>query len=177
MTVVTQVDDGGFPVNEQHGKCDENMRGAMRAAVALLVISLVACGGGANTSTNSPQPSALPPSSIPLGTVTTLTSESMFEGYHERNTCDVIGGWVYDKTNPDAPVSVEVFAGESLLSRLVANVFRQDLRDAGKGNGNHSFSLPTPPRIKDGQPHQIVIRIAGTSLGLRGTPMMLTCPK
>jgi hypothetical protein len=109
--------------------------------------------------------------------VATVGAESQFEGYHERNTCDVIGGWVYDKTNPDATVSVEIFDGTALISRLPASIFRQDLRDAGKGNGNHSFTLAPPAKLKDGQSHQILIRIAGTDLALRGTPMTLTCTK
>lgn len=161
-------------------------------AMGFLALMLVACNGTTTTTsvppttgippaTSAPSTAATPPtapsittSSAPLGTVT-LTPEGPFEGYHERNTCMVIGGWVYDTSKPDTPISVEIFDGASLLATLVADIFRADLRDAGKGNGNHSFTFIPPASLKDGKAHQILVRIAGTNIGLRGTPMSLTC--
>ena len=81
----------------------------------------------------------------------------------------------HDHRADDFALSVDIFDGSTLLATLVAGTFRADLRDAGKGNGNHSFTFTPPAQVKDGQPHQISIRIAGTNIGLNGTPMPLTC--
>jgi hypothetical protein len=125
------------------------------------------------TAVPTPTGSQATPSSLP-GSLT-QAPQGTFEGFHERNTCEVIGGWAYDSSKPDTPISVEIYDGSVFLVSLVANTFRADLRDAGKGNGNHSFVFTPPAQLKDGKPHQISIRIAGTSIGLQGTPMSLTC--
>lgn len=154
------------------GRC---VTGVIRVVISALTIVLIGCGSATPTSTAVPVTSTITPVVASLEPLTPLTADSPYEGYHERNTCEVIGGWVYEKANPNATVTVEIFADATLLARMPANVFRQDLLVAGKGNGNHSFTLTTPPQLKDGKPHQISIRIANTNFGLTNTPMTLTC--
>jgi hypothetical protein len=102
---------------------------------------------------------------------------SVFEGFHDGVTCDKIFGWAWDANQPNTPIHVDVyFDNEAFISvQAPANQFRQDLLNAGKGNGVHGFSFPTPARIKDGQPHTVRIKFSGTSIDLSNTPKTITC--
>jgi glycosyltransferase involved in cell wall biosynthesis len=46
--------------------------------------------------------------------------------------------------NPDSVV-VNVYSGDTLITWGTANLFREDLKAAGKGEGNHGFNIPLPP--------------------------------
>jgi hypothetical protein len=99
-----------------------------------------------------------------------------FEGFHDETDCRSIKGWVLDKLHPNQPVKVELYDGDLLFATVTANQFRKDLLDAGKGNGAHAFEHPVPEAIKDGKPHAIRARIAGTMFNLTDTPRLVRCP-
>jgi hypothetical protein len=86
---------------------------------------------------------------------------------------DEIAGWAWDSQQPDAPVNVEIYEGSTLLTKRAADQFREDLRQAGAGNGKHGFSFPTPARLKDGRPHLIRVKIAGVEGELNGSSRKL----
>ena len=86
---------------------------------------------------------------------------------------DEITGWAWDSQQPDAPVQVEIYEGSTLLTKMAADQFREDLRQAGAGNGKHGFRFPTPARLKDGKPHLIRVKIAGVEGELDGSPKKL----
>lgn len=96
-------------------------------------------------------------------------------GDHDRADCDWIGGWAWDATQPDLPIAVDIYAGDVLLDTVEANRFGQSLADAGLGNGRHQFLLATPPNLKDGLPHPIFVRVAGSNITLRNTPRLVAC--
>jgi len=98
-------------------------------------------------------------------------------GLVERADCEEISGWVWDKHEPDAEVSVDLSDGKQYLMTVAANQFRQDLVDAGYGNGRHAFRIATPPQLKDGRSHVIHVRVAGTRRGLAKTPRTIVCPQ
>jgi hypothetical protein len=94
-------------------------------------------------------------------------------GSLEAVNSDEIAGWAWDSRQPDAPVQVEIYEGGTLLTRIAADQFRKDLREAGAGNGKHAFSFPTPTHLKDGKPHLIRVKIAGVEGELDGSPQEL----
>jgi D-alanine transfer protein len=96
-----------------------------------------------------------------------------YEGIHHVNGPTFIGGWVWDSTKPDAPVSVDIYDGDQRLATVVADRFNQALVYAGKGNGKHSFAYRVPERLRDGTAHMIRVQIAGTTLDLKNTPRLL----
>jgi hypothetical protein len=98
-----------------------------------------------------------------------------YEGYHDITNCNGIMGWAWDKNNPGAPVEVDIYDGDLLLATVTASDFRQDLLNAGIGNGNHGFTYPFPSELKDGRPHSIRMKFAGTEIDLNNTPKLLTC--
>jgi hypothetical protein len=57
----------------------------------------------------------------------------------------------------------------------MADVFRQDLQTAGKGNGKHAFSFPIPESVKDGLPTSSPPASAGSSFMLKDSPKALIC--
>ncbi len=97
-------------------------------------------------------------------------------GMVERADCEEISGWVWRKHEPDAEVNVDLSDGKNYLMTVAANQFRQDLVDAGYGNGRHGFRIATPPQLKDGRSHVIYARMAGTRRNLAKTPRVIVCP-
>jgi hypothetical protein len=98
-----------------------------------------------------------------------------FDGFLEGAHCTVIGGWVWDKNQPDKACTVEILDGVTVITTTLANHFRQDLVNAGKGNGQHGFEINTPASLKDGQPHAISVRVDGNSFVLKSSPKSLNC--
>ena len=58
-------------------------------------------------------------------------------------------------------MTVQVEVDGRALPPVVADVFRQDLVDAQKGNGCYGFLAPAPPELGDGRPHTVSARVAG----------------
>jgi hypothetical protein len=103
-----------------------------------------------------------------------------YEGFLEAVGCDYIGAWAWDSSQPGSAVTIDLYEGDRLLVGALADLFRQDLVTAHKGNGHHSFSQATPPELKDGKPHSIRAIVRGTSFQL--TPLEhalgpVTCAK
>jgi SAM-dependent methyltransferase len=68
--------------------------------------------------------------------------ERRFVGYIDLFDAHVIAGWAADTTTPTTPVRVDVFVDDRLQGTLPADGFRQDVMDAGYGDGRKGFSLP-----------------------------------
>ena len=101
---------------------------------------------------------------------------SMYGGFLERVGCEWIDGWAWDQQQPDTPIAVEIYDGETLLVTVTADRMRSDLVEARKGNGRHAFLIKTPPSLKDGATHQIHAKIAGRRIELEKSPQALECP-
>jgi hypothetical protein len=92
-----------------------------------------------------------------------------------------IWGWAWDRNNPNTPINVNIYEGNSLLATVPANIFRQDLVNAGKGNGVHGFVYTFPPnQFKDGLKHPISVKFANSSTNLTTnhlnlSPRLLAC--
>ena len=62
-------------------------------------------------------------------------------GNIERADRSGVQGWVREETDPASPVSLVIMVNGEVISRVLANVYRQDLEQAGLGNGRHGFQL------------------------------------
>src|SRR6185369_8445214 len=71
--------------------------------------------------------------------------------------------------------NVDLYDGTTLLATVPANGFRQDLKNAGIGNGSHGFSY-TSPSLYSGSQHSFTVRIAGSSVVLAGSQKSVGCP-
>ncbi|GAB3266766.1 hypothetical protein GCM10027347_34990 [Larkinella harenae] len=104
-----------------------------------------------------------------------------FEGYlTQEANCNTFSGWVYDRNRPNMTFSVEFFEGASIASgtlvgSILAKDYRQHLKDAGKGNGEHWYEFPIPESLKDNQPHTIWARVQGSTYVLIWAPKTIRC--
>lgn len=76
--------------------------------------------------------------SRPLGPQGVLTGEVEMAGP------DVCSGWAFCAQAPEQPVTLLVMAGGEILARVVANIYRADLRAAGMGKGCYGFAVALP---------------------------------
>ena len=97
------------------------------------------------------------------------------EGYNDGTTCQQSWGWAWDRNNQGATASVDIYNGGSLLGTASAGTFRQDLLNAGIGNGFHAFAFSLPSTLWDGNPHSIANRFGGTTRDLNLSPRAITC--
>ncbi|WP_138992356.1 family 78 glycoside hydrolase catalytic domain [Larkinella sp. C7] len=103
-----------------------------------------------------------------------------YDGYLSTVNCDIFSGWVWHRDRPNLPLTVEFLDGPTLetarfVDKMVAEIFRQDLKNAGKGNGNHGYVFMVPQSLKDNQAHKIWARVEGSAYVLRLSPKSLTC--
>lgn len=98
-----------------------------------------------------------------------------YDGRYEKADCDEVGGWAWDAAHPAAPLDVEIVADGRVIGRVRADLQRRDLAEAGKGSGAHGFIFVLPDRLRDGWPHEIGVRVAGTGVELEGGPRSIAC--
>jgi hypothetical protein len=98
-----------------------------------------------------------------------------YEGHHDLADCKWIQGWVWDMKRPGTPVDVEIYDGDTLLVTVTANGYREDLLQVCKGNGKHAFRYPVPRHLRDGRPHSIHVKVAGSDYYLGSTPKEINC--
>ncbi len=132
-------------------------------------ITLTVTGSGGNTPTTPTTP--ITPTNPVSGN---------FEGFLDVVNCANIAGWVWDANQPNTPLTIEFLVGSTLESAklvgtTVANLFRQDLKDKGKGNGSHGYRWDTAEELKNNQTYSVWGRIQGTTYLLKGSPKTLTC--
>ncbi|KAA9356177.1 putative Ig domain-containing protein [Larkinella humicola] len=98
-----------------------------------------------------------------------------FDGFVYGADCATFRGWAWDRNKPNTAVSVDILDGPNVIASLSADVFRQDLQSAGKGNGRHAFFFTIPDNLKDGLPHNLSARVSGSSFILKDSPKALIC--
>jgi phytanoyl-CoA hydroxylase len=85
-------------------------------------------------------------------------------GHVDSCNASFIEGWI---TSPDAnepKISLEFVLDEEVIGRCVADLFRQDLKDAGFGDGHCAFHFPTPPLIPKSDISRIIVRLENSSV-------------
>jgi membrane protein involved in D-alanine export len=103
-------------------------------------------------------------------------AQTKFWGNIDVANCERIDLWVWDEAQPDLPLQVEIYDGQTLLVRATADALRKDLKSE-KGNGKHGLSYRMPASIKDGKPHVISVKVAGTEFAIPGSPKTVVCPR
>lgn len=131
----------------------------------------------AGCSEQAPKAADAPPAS-PQAASPASPQAGAYEGFLDEVSCDVVRGWAWDPSRPDAPLTVELYDGNRLLTTIAADQLRPDLVDLGKGNGKHMFREAAPKEFKDGKPHSVRAVIKGTTHELKpsaGTAATVTC--
>ncbi|WP_353720803.1 T9SS type A sorting domain-containing protein [Dyadobacter sp. 676] len=97
-------------------------------------------------------------------------------GSFEGTDCYTLNGWAWDKNNPGDALTVVVREGNTTHTTAVANIFRQDLKNAGTGTGNYGFKIPLPAALRDGNTHQISVSLQNFAYTLPNSPRPVNCP-
>ncbi len=66
------------------------------------------------------------------------------QGYIDEFTPFSVSGWARNAGAPEAPVCLDISSDGRRVGRVVANIFRQDVCDAGFGSGFHGFEFTFP---------------------------------
>ncbi|MCF0052538.1 T9SS C-terminal target domain-containing protein, partial [Dyadobacter sp. LJ53] len=98
-----------------------------------------------------------------------------YSGALEVANCTEIKGYIWDKSYPDAELTVEIREGSVVHASVLANGYREDLKNGGIGTGNYGFKVALPQSLKDGKPHIISIFVRSSSYELTGSPKSVTC--
>jgi len=104
-------------------------------------------------------------------------AEPVFAGFQDSADCGVTGGWAWNANEPNTPINVDIYDEGALVATISANVLRADLVKSGFGNGYHGFVyfFDNDKYLKDGRPHSIRVRFAGTNIDLSNTPKSISC--
>lgn len=102
---------------------------------------------------------------------------SRFVGYLDIADNRQLAGWIYDRKNPNEPVSVDILIDDRLCATITANQLRLDLQKAGKGDGRHGFNFFIPARLRDDREHVAKVQVAGTSIALKNSPRSVVWPR
>ena len=95
----------------------------------------------------------------------------MLQGFVDQTGPNICFGWAQDMAAPEEPVCLDIFAGGERVGRVLANLHRADVRDAGFGSGRHGFEFVIPPNMPG--PVDVRRSIDGASLPLAGTAMAI----
>ena len=98
-----------------------------------------------------------------------------YQGFMDAAGCGIISGWAWDANQPNATINVDILDGSTLIATVPANLYREDIRNAGIGNGFHGFSFTTPASLKNGVSHSIRTRFGGTATDLSMSPRTISC--
>lgn len=108
-------------------------------------------------------------------------------GFIDVVSCNEIAGWAWDPKVRDQPVDVEFYTlesdgSETLLGRVSAGNFRQDLVTALGDNGRHGFAFPTSNIVHDNRPVRLKAYAINSDAALPAQPLgnsgwPLACPE
>jgi O-antigen biosynthesis protein len=85
-----------------------------------------------------------------------------------------IKGWVWDPTEPEKPIALELLDGDNLLATVLASEYRSDLEDAGIGDGRHGFTIGFSETLLPFARHTLHLRPVGATVELPPFPLELT---
>lgn len=122
--------------------------------------------GGCTSSNGSVTVTVIPPG----------VSCNQLQGYFDVVNCDIIAGWIYDAGHANDVVYIDLYEGTTLIQgNIAANIFRQDLLDAGKGNGVHGYQISTPSSLKNGQNRTLTMKQSACNYTLIWAPKTINC--
>ncbi len=68
-------------------------------------------------------------------------------GYIDQLTAQIISGWAQNISSPEAPICLDIYCDERRIGRVLADMYREDVRDAGYGSGFHGFEFALPQGV------------------------------
>lgn len=88
----------------------------------------------------------------------------------EKANVNEVTGLLWNQKAQRKEVKVDLYIDDAFIERRSADVYREDLRDRGFGDGRHGFKFSVPWWVRDGRPHIIEVREAASMESLKGSP-------
>lgn len=82
-------------------------------------------------------------------------------------------GWAFNPLKPNDRVSVDILCDGKLVGHGPADEYRQDLKDAGIGDGKHLFKVKLSYELYDGKVHTLHARNSSNNILLTGSNIVL----
>jgi len=101
-------------------------------------------------------------------------------GFVDTAAAHRVTGWVCDPSQPNTRLTVWIEVNGAIVGSGVADQFRQDLAQAGHGDGCHAFNIPLPgtgPHAGDELRCLVSGAPAALRLGLKATPEPVPLPE
>lgn len=95
------------------------------------------------------------------------------QGHIDHVSRDRVEGWVFDESDPKRPIGLVVTCNDSFVGRFLANRYRDDLKQAGIGDGRHSFGFQFPRDISPFVAQSVCIRRELDGKHMPGSPFVL----
>jgi SAM-dependent methyltransferase len=93
---------------------------------------------------------------------TCASNRRRFAGCIDVFDQDCIAGWAADLDAPDAPVKIDIQVDGRFQGTTLCDFFRQDVKDAGYGDGRKGFALRLIPVQASSQPRIARVLLAGS---------------
>ena len=103
--------------------------------------------------------------------ITPPSTTGPLRGYIDQAGPHICTGWAQDRAAPETPVCLDIYAQNTRIGRVLANLYRADVRAAGYGSGNHGFEYLLPPGTTG--PIDIRRSLDGTSLAYAAATVAL----
>lgn len=94
--------------------------------------------------------------------------ERVYSGMEKGTFNCKVQGWAFDRSDPNAALQVHAYIdgvpgiGYSAGSAIgTANIYRQDLKNAGQGNGKHGYVIDIPYKFRDAYKHKLRVYALG----------------
>ncbi len=107
---------------------------------------------------------------IPTGEVLREMGDRWIGRVDEIN-CDFIVGWAYDRHNPTDAMSIEVVSDSEKVCVAIADLQRDDVKEAGHSTGRCGFRIDLKRLDLDGK--TISVRFAESGFLIAPTPLVL----
>ena len=98
----------------------------------------------------------------------------MIDGFVEALRPFQVRGWVVDRASPETRLRVRVSLRGRLAGAAMADLFRQDLADAGVGDGRHAFVVNVTESLPLQRPESITVEVEEADGETTTLPMLPT---
>jgi len=112
---------------------------------------------------------------VDSGSLAVDTASGKLVGLLERISEGCIVGWAYDLLAPDQSLSIDVCVAGTVIGSGLADIMRDDLRDAGIGHGRHGFSIPLAVPFTSGQQVNIELRESSSKEYIAAVAFTMHC--
>jgi hypothetical protein len=108
----------------------------------------------------------------PIAGVHPARPVASLQGRLDEVSWDGVRGWAWDPQTPNKQIRLELVEGNTRLSVVVADRYRQELAQLGCGDGRHGFSIELGEGLLSKDHHVLNLRCADTGAEMPGSPIV-----